>query len=330
MASFVSLFSKLDPSVQYRLVLKLEAQGKFQFKGIESYQFLFQELCRASLTCNFDSDISSMWSIREMVVELVKCFVRVRNAEYLRSLISVICKPTTSKGNEKFNTLKEGLPGKLISSPEFWELVSSSELESSAACTEWYRDTCRLLVTKDFVSLVKSSGDVSVKIVHCLLSLNDEACWQSFAERICASFASKKNDMFVRLFLRNVEIQQSILKSPIAFASFNRIVDHWVEQWKSYKEPVFSWQRKANVPSYPEVDAFLRSPVQESMTYNSNFEHIDDARCFARRIKKKGLKNGFNVVIKSKRNKKEPRCVITKVRNYHEIVKRISRKEIRF
>lgn len=307
--SFAAYFPSLGSSVLCQLLLKLE-QSSSPLKALDSYKFLLCELYKAIPTCQLACS-DHFWSIKRIIVQLVQCYILLGNAELIRSLISKICEPAdSSEYAKKFQLSRE-----IMSSSEFWEFANLPELKQSSSCFECYRDACRLLFTKDFVSIVKSSGNLAVLMVNCLLFLNDETCWQSFAQRMCASFATKKNDIFVRIFLTNFEFQLALLNSTSANASFNHIMDHWTEQWKSYEEPRFSWQRKANVGN-PEIDAFLRSHEQESMTYVKE-ENINDVRWIARCFKKKGLKNGFTVVIKSKRNKKKPRCVITKDRSYH-------------
>ena len=320
MKSLVAFFPKLGPSELCDLLLSLElSPGSQSFKILDSFQFLLEELYKTITTSQLVSN-DHIWSIKRQIIQLLRCYIRRGNAELLRSMFSKVCEPATLDDEyaERLNSLKFELPGKIMSSSEFWEFVNLAELQQSAPCLECYRDACRLFFTKDFVSLVKSSGDLATKIVNCLVSLNDEVCWQSFVNQICASFATKKNDIFVRVFLENVEFKQSLLNSTSAFSFFNQIVNHWEEQWKSYKEPPFSWQRKANM-SNPEIDAFLSSSDQETMTYVKE-KNIGDVRYYARRIRKKGLKNGYRVVIKSKKNKKEPRCVIIKDKSFHQTV----------
>ena len=81
-----------------------------------------------------------------------------------------------------------------------------------------------LVFTMKYVSLVNL--EIATKIVHCLLWLEDEQSWQSFALTVCTSFSVSQSHIFLRVFLKNVAIQLALKDSSPAFAAFVCMVDH--------------------------------------------------------------------------------------------------------
>ncbi|XP_046443523.1 uncharacterized protein LOC124193644 [Daphnia pulex] len=187
-------------------------------------------------------------------------------------------------------------------------------------CMDWYRSTCRILFTMEFVSLVNL--DVATRIVNCLLWLEDEESWKQFAQSVCKKFLSSRGNLFVQIFLKDLSIQRALKAFAPAFAAFVHIVDHWDQRTVKLKEPAFSWQQsKAVVPNNPEVQAFLRSP-EESMTY-MKFSGIAEARRFADSLQAMEQSNHFSVSITTSGSGKNSRCDIKKNRNYCERSKQI-------
>lgn len=316
MECFVSLIPKLDPHMQGRLIRELNVENNsYLFSSNEPCRFLFLELFKAFLTCDIHKNFR--FCSDDQILDVLKSCIRLQNAELLKTLISNICCMSTTSGTS-VKASRNSLLDSLLSSAFFWELGKSSELSNSAACVEWYRDTCQLFLSKDFVTPFNSTIDVKLKIVNCLLWLNDEQSWQTFALKICEYFPNEKSFEFFRVFLKNVEIQEALLKSSAGFATFVRLMDHCTERCKSLKEPQFSWEQpEAYLPDYPEVEAFLRSN-QESLTYKESFYDL----YFAKQLKKLLKSNGFGVRVKLVRNRKSPTFIITKKRSHCESVKK--------
>ena len=318
LTSFVSSFPKLLPQVQCQLILDLEAQGELRFNGLDSCQFLFPELCKVFLSCNLHSQTQP---VKDVVVDLLLCFVRLGNVEWLHSFIGNICRvvPSTTQSIEGVNSFRNELLETLVSSAAFWELATSSEFGQSADFRGWYRDTCRLFVTQDFVSPLQPLEDVAAKMMQSLFLLNDEQIWQSFARQICNSFDPDASNVFVLNFVKNTEFQKSLGNSLPAFSAFILIVEHWVEQWKSLKEPQFTWQQhKAVLPDHPEVEAFLRSP-QWFITY-AKFSKASEVRRFAQQLEEMEGSSNFSVSVTRKGKGKSSRCDIMKDRRYFDRV----------
>ena len=202
------------------------------------------------------------------------------------------------------------------------ESPASPSIKNFPVCLEWYRDLCRRLFSLNFVSLIKSTDD-TVKILRCLLWLSDDQSWQSFADKICRSSPSQRCDIVVSAFLTNSDVQQSIADSPLAFASFSRIVDFLAEQSKSVKEPAgFSWHQPTAKLSYnkhrgiEEVESFLHS-ARETMVF-AKFINIHEARTFASDLQKMGPSNGFSVRATAAGSGRSARCEIVKNRNFYD------------
>ena len=165
-------------------------------------------------------------------------------------------------------------------------------------CFHVYRALCRCFFNRDFVSLVHLNSDYAVSFVHVLLWLADEQCWKSFADKICIAFLSQHSNCILRVFLSNVPIQEALVDSPPAFDAFARIVNYWIQQSVTLKEPILNWQQpNAELPGHPAVEAFLRSPLQ-SFSYK-NFPNIRQARQFANELQRTGPMKGFNVTVKT-------------------------------
>ena len=122
--TFVSFFHKLESSLQCRLLLELKAQVPSHLKGIKSCQFMFDEMCKTLP----DHNLRALNG--DMVVDMLKCCVRLGNVGKLNRLTSNICLPLTSKSN-----LKNELLENVISSPVMLQLVLSSELGKTAVAS---------------------------------------------------------------------------------------------------------------------------------------------------------------------------------------------------
>ena len=192
-------------------------------------------------------------------------------------------------------------------------------LKSFPNCMDWYRKTCRILFSKDFLST--TTGKLAVKIVNCLVWVADEESWNLFAEKICASFPSGDSQLFVQVYLESSLIQQTLLASDAAFACFDRIVGHWIEHSKCLKDPSeFSWEQpNAKVGDYPEVELFLRSP-EETKVFSNLFSDHEAARRFAKELEGNGPKMGCGVRVTISGDSSGARCKIVKIRNYHDAV----------
>ncbi len=150
--------------------------------------------------------------------------------------------------------------------------------KKSSVYFNWYRDLCRRLFRKA-VPPVKS-GNAATRLLNILLELGDEHCFKSFESNLCRAFLAPQSFSFLRIFLRDENIQRGIADSPIALDCFDRIVNSWAMQSESRVEPVVIWCRpKAHLPNHPQVERFLRS-AEESMVY-MNFCKITEARNFA-------------------------------------------------
>lgn len=186
------------------------------------------------------------------------------------------------------------------------EAKKSQNIKTLPVCFNFYRDTSRLFFTLEFVPLVSSR--TATPILDCLLWLEDEQCWQSFALSVSAASPS----FFLRVFLEDLAIQRALKDSCPAVAAFLLIVDNWSLKSASWKEPLFSWnQPKAVLPDHPEVEAFLHSSLK-SMTYKK-FTRIAEARDFA-----KYLSYNFRVSVVTSASGKQSQCIITKTRKQYE------------
>lgn len=189
------------------------------------------------------------------------------------------------------------------------EAAKRPNIKKFPICFNWYRDLCRRLFATEVLPSTVSKYLVATRILKCLLWLGDQQSWNSFELYICRKFPAPQCFSFLRIFLKDLEIQKALRNSPIALAAFGQIADNWAIQSASREEPkkrLFSWCRpKAVVPKHPEVQAFLRSSL-ESMTYR-NFSKITEARRFAEYLEK-----SEDVSVTLSGIGKNSLCVITK------------------
>ena len=179
-------------------------------------------------------------------------------------------------------------------------------------------------ITKQLLSFMKTliemcrhylKGDVVpvADVLRCLLWIDDDQCWQLFADGICNSLAAGKiPPSLADLFEKHVDIQQSFLLSPFGLNSLDRIVDAAEKRWKSLGE---NWkQPKATVNGYPEIEAFLRGD-QRTMVYRSecHMRGIKAARIFAVELLKRAPNNGFSVEVIAVGHGPRASCQITKL-----------------
>jgi hypothetical protein len=148
----------------------------------------------------------------------------------------------------------------------------------------WYRGICKLLFTMDYISLI--SMEKATQILYCLLWLEDEESWQSFALSVCNALPSvHQSHFFVQVFFKDRRIQRKVEDSSSAFNAFLRIV-------------------------HPQVYAFLQSE-SEVMTYQK-FSGIAEARHFAKTLQRMGKSLNFSGSITLSGCGMQSRCIIRK------------------
>lgn len=158
------LISQLRSSVQCRLVLDLEAPDT-TIKMTLSSGFMFHDMCKIlSTDCNFYAP-----PVKLNAEDLLKCYIRFGNVEWLQSLINKICRaPQPSEIAEKFNTAKINLLTAIISSSSLLELAESSVPAKSTmiSLVKNYLlllvDHFSTLIGKDYQVLVPETPDVDM------------------------------------------------------------------------------------------------------------------------------------------------------------------------
>jgi hypothetical protein len=105
------------------LLLYFEAQFRSPLKNNQSCQDLFNALCLKILSadCNIYAP-----PVKTIIVDLVSCFIRLGNTEFLQSLILKMCQ-VPDKVPEGIHVRNQNLVEKIVSSPAIWELATSSE-----------------------------------------------------------------------------------------------------------------------------------------------------------------------------------------------------------
>jgi hypothetical protein len=198
-----------------------------------------------------------------------------------------------------------------------WERNEYPSLNKIPRIYIWYRDACRRFFSLNFLPVVKSEVERAIKILNCLLWLNDSICWDNFRFQICDSFPLDESNLFVILASRE-DIRKALLDSPSALNSIVAILSHWIDKLNSSGAPQFSWkQPKAVVHGHPQVEAFLRSDA-ECMSY-FKLTSTKDSQCFCRELNANGPLYGFRVKAKTRcKNGKFSHCEILKEKSHHD------------
>ena len=128
---------------------------------------------------------------------------------------------------------------------------------------------CWSFSDRDFVSLVKPTEGADVRLVRVLLQLGNGGCWQSFTDKICASFINEDSNCILGV--------------------------------QDLRLDVFSWElpiaHNAQVPGHPDVEAFLRSTLPYC-TYPYHF-HVEDNKFATKFLQNQGpIMDRFRVDVK--------------------------------
>ena len=113
-ASFATLFPRLDSYQQCRLVVDL--RRRIRFGGIPSCMQLYRRMCQALPSC----DLHAPGPIKTVIVPVVSALFQLSDPELVDLLLDKICKGTISQNNELIDVL--------LTSNEIWNLAASSDL----------------------------------------------------------------------------------------------------------------------------------------------------------------------------------------------------------
>jgi hypothetical protein len=269
---------------------------------------------------NYSSiEIEHLVSTESRIYECAKLFISLENKRYdahqeditsgmARALLDLSQKLSPSQLLRMLDCVFKPPPLQTASVP----------FEGTTVCLDWCHEMCELLFSKDVLSLSNLAEDAS-KIMDWLFWLDDDRCWQSFTDNVCASPCSERTHHFIRVFLLNLQIEEAIAENLPAFTTLNRVADHCAYKWKSLEVPKFSWQMpKATVPDHPEVEKFLRSP-EKTLRY-TNLSDNDQMYILATDLEKNGARMGFSVSVTP--DETFPCCEIVKTREYYTRVAR--------
>jgi hypothetical protein len=195
-------------------------------------------------------------------------------------------------------------------------------LKDDESCFQFVRDLFRLQTRRqDFVLVnwAKASN-----ILHFLLWLNDEDCWQNSALKICSAMPSDESENFIQAVVFDGAIRQALGECPYAVTALEKILDCWTKTQKFWMNHPFTWKQPfAVLREYQEVEVYLRSTA-ETMTYAS-FSCIKEAHNFAKLLDLKGPTNGFSLEVLVKGKGRKSYVEMAKNKSYHKIVmKKIS------
>ena len=182
-----------------------------------------------------------------------------------------------------------------------------------------YRDLYRQFVEKDIISLMMPTIKLVVKIAKCLFWLGDQVALETFSQKVCNSVSLNEENIFVKKIVSCSSVWPLASTSPSSLAIFYVFLDRHIDYLKTIKEPVFSFEQPcAQLPTYPEVEAFLRSS-EERLNYSS-LSSIFHARSFADELTKVCLKNGWcSLKVQAMGSGRSAWCEIVKTQDMHHM-----------
>ncbi|KAI9552309.1 hypothetical protein GHT06_022673 [Daphnia sinensis] len=196
---------------------------------------------------------------------------------------------------------------------------SSSSLLKSPPCFDVYRDLCRLLVSQDLKSFMKSYAWLVTEVWKCFHWFADEEIFMKLSHKILDAFLPDQENPLVARIVGSSELRLLATASSYGKTAFCLFLDQRISHLKSISKPYLSWDHPyAVVPGHPEVEAFLRSS-QKSMMY-SHFGTFSAACKFAVRVS--GTKNGYSVQVNPVKVSKQFRCKIDKMLSRNALLKK--------
>ncbi|KAI9552380.1 hypothetical protein GHT06_022746 [Daphnia sinensis] len=195
--------------------------------------------------------------------------------------------------------------------------AASNDVRVISSCFNLYRDLSRQFVEGDIISFMKPSAELAVKIAKWLFWLGDEVALEKFAHKICNCVALEEENLFVKEIISSSKLWSLANSAPASVSTFHALLDRHIGYLKTVKEPVFSFEQPlAELPMYPEVEAFLRSS-EEKMSYHK-LASIFHARGFADDLTKLCLKNGWcSLKARAMGSTRSAWCEIVKTRDVH-------------
>lgn len=186
----------------------------------------------------------------------------------------------------------------------------SGSILKISPCSKIYRDMCRLLVSKDMSSVIKSFGFLVTEVWKCLLWFGDEDIFKTLSAKILEAFLPSQENPVVAKIVGSSELRQLVRTTSHGRAAFSLFLDQRINRLKAMTKPFLSWDYPyAVVPGHPEVEAFLRSS-HKSLMYN-HFSTFAAACKFA--IQLSGTKDGYSIHVNPEKVGKHFQCKIEKL-----------------
>uniref|UniRef100_A0A0P6GTG8 Fe2OG dioxygenase domain-containing protein n=1 Tax=Daphnia magna TaxID=35525 RepID=A0A0P6GTG8_9CRUS len=206
---------------------------------------------------------------------------------------------------------------KLILDLRQTESAASIDMRVIASCFNLCRDLSRQFVEGDIISFMKPSTELAVKIAKWLFWLGDEVVSERFAHKICTCVSLEEENLFVKEMISSSKLWSLTNSAPASLVAFHILLDRHIGYLKTVKEPVFSFEQPlAELPTYPEVEAFLRSS-NEKMSYHK-LASIFHARGFADDLTKLCLNNGWcSLKARAMGSTRSAWCEIIKTQDMH-------------
>jgi hypothetical protein len=207
-ASFFLFFSKLQLSMQCRFFLDFETRFCSHSKKHPSCQPILYGLCQKilAITCNIYAP-----SVKCFAVDLVSCFLRLGNGQWLETVISNVCREPTVSESQTFILMKKDLIEKLITSPVIYQLATTSELGQSVMIP---------IICGSFLPLVEEKStamprrEVILEMVRWLQS-GDESQTHTLLQHVCVNeiWAHQEKQKLFRMLISTSDIWANLNSS---------------------------------------------------------------------------------------------------------------------
>lgn len=246
------------------------------------------------------------------ITQFLRIFMQIEKSQYRNG-----CLPISLSFSCLFSKMCLRRLCQLILDLRETDPAPSTDMRLITSCFDVCRDLSRQFVERDFISFMKSTTEMVLKIAKWVFWIGDESALEKFSHKICTSAPLEEENLLVKQIISSNKLWLLASSDPATLTAFYALLDRHIGHLKTIKEPVFSLEQPhAELPMYPEVETFLRSS-EEKMSYQK-LASIFHARVFADDLTKLCLKNSWcSLRAKAMGSTRSAWCEIIKTQEMH-------------
>lgn len=145
------------------------------------------------------------------------------------------------------------------------EVNESPSLKEFPNCLKLFRDLCRRCLGHDDPTVLGYAFPSHVRFHYEMLLeiffwMDDEAALMAMCHKLCRDPGHPD----LKDMVKSSEIQRLASLTPHGRVAYSQLLDCRIKQLRAGIYPVLSWSLpEASLPDYPDIERFLRSPLQE-------------------------------------------------------------------